>query len=173
MEGTPVQEIAAIEVDICTRDIVDIFHAYSVTEEADTFAREHIHGLNKIWFGNNTFPSEYSLLTTFKIWNACKANKTLYANGASKEAKALDLNVKEFSLLPWIERKDRLSHKSAIACKNFATPILGRFCSPLAHSSFISAVTSKNALITAAKHQHGYHCALYDVLELYFEWLWS
>ena len=139
----------------------------------DKLARSFVHGLNEKGFGHNCFPSEDSLLTTLKIWATCKTNKQFYANGASKESKALGLDINEFKLLPWVERKERLSHKSAINCKNFATPILGRSCFPIAHSSFIRALTSKNKLTTAAKIAHGHHCALYDVVELYLEWLWS
>lgn len=173
MEGAPVQEMAAVEINIHTREIIDVFHAYADTDQQDNFSRKHVHGLNKPWFihQRNTFPSEGCLLATFRLWFARKPFKDLYANAPTKESQSLGIKIKNFNLLPWAERINRPPHKSAIFSKSVAMPILGHSCPPIAHSSFINAVKHKNSLAYKAKMEHGYHCALYDVLELYNEWL--
>ena len=43
MEGTPIQEVAALEVNCNTNAIIDVFLAYPHTEKLDDFARDHSH----------------------------------------------------------------------------------------------------------------------------------
>ena len=168
-EGTPIQEVAAIEVNCSTHAIVDAFHGYAYTDEADTFARKHIHGLNKTYLKDFGFPSETDLLHMFKIWIATKPNAIIFCNGAEKERQALNLAIKEFKLLPWAERRYCASHQIAIRYKELTIPVCGQRCVKSAHSSFQTALSSSNASSSIAKARHGYHCALYDVMELYFE----
>ena len=68
MEGSPAQEVAALEINRWTNEIVDVFHAFAFTEEDDSFARKHIHGLNKSYLKAKGFPNEASLLAILKIW---------------------------------------------------------------------------------------------------------
>ena len=68
MEGTPIQEVAALEVNCNTNAIIDVFLAYPHTEKLDDFARDHSHGLNKAHLKVHGFPSKDSLLMTLKMW---------------------------------------------------------------------------------------------------------
>ena len=105
----------------------------------------------------------------FKIWIATKPNAIIFCNGAEKERQALNLAIKEFKLLPWAERRYCASHQIAIRYKELTIPVCGQRCVKSAHSSFQTALSSPNASSSIAKARHGYHCALYDVMELYFE----
>ena len=172
-EGTPIQELAAIEVNCKTYSILDVFHAFAYTEVDDSFARKHIHGLNIDYLKEEGFPSEAELIDAFQKWLANKPDVKILANGAHKERQALGVPIHEFSLVPWAERVKCSAHRYALEMKDKNRSILCKHksavkCSDLAHSSFVSAAHSKNALTTLAKVNHGYHCALYDVIELYF-----
>ena len=48
MEGSPIQELAALEIDRNTNEIVDVFHAYAYTEDEDKLTRKYIHGLDTV-----------------------------------------------------------------------------------------------------------------------------
>lgn len=168
-EGIPTQELAALLINRMTHTIEDVFHAYAYTEEDDYFSRKHIHGLNKDFLKAKGFPNEDSLLSTFKTWLHEKDNPRIYANGGQKESKALDMEVNDFCLLPWAERRHAASHKVALRFKELAIPILNRHCHSYAHNQYACAPSSPNPLSFIAKARHGYHCALYDVLELYYE----
>lgn len=168
-EGTPVQEFAAIEVNRKTHVIMDVFHNYARTEEQDTYARHRVHGLNKDYLNTYGYASEADLVEAFKSWLSSKPYITLFANGANREAKMLGLPVCEFNLAPWAERDSFASHKIAKYYKDQSLPICGRSCTQQAHSSFLSAIQSPNVLTSLAKARHGFHCALYDCVELYFQ----
>ena len=148
---------------------MDVFHAYARTEEQDTFARQHIHGLNKDYLNTYGYDSEAELIEAFKSWLSSKPYITLFANGASREAKMLGLPVCEFNLAPWAERDYVASHKIALCYKDHSLPVCDRRCKPHAHSSFVSAIQSSNPFSSLAKARHGFHCALYDCVELYFQ----
>ena len=169
-EGTPLQELAAIEVNRKTNAIIDVFHAFAETDSDDSFARRHIHGLNKRYLKKSGFPSEACLISVFKLWLAQKGDLQIFCNDAQKEQKSLGLKIGELKLLPWAERRHCASHVMALRYKELSIPILKESCTPAAHSDFVSAITSSsNHDTNIAKARHGYHCALYDVLELYFE----
>ena len=169
MEGSPVQELAAIEVKEDTLEIVDVFHGYAYTQEHDDFARQHIHGLNTDFLRVFGYSSESILLNVFRLWLASKPNRILYCNDASKERNLLQLPIFNFNLLPWAERMYSPSHKIANCYKKYMIPVLSKYCSQTAHSSFVCAPYCPNPLARMAKCEHGFHCALYDVMELYFE----
>lgn len=172
MEGDSIQEIGAIEMDCKSHKIVDVFHSYARTEDDDTFARRHIHGLNPSGFETNDFPTEDTLVRVFKIWlhqRPCKY--TLVANDPRKEANTLGVTILDLKLAPWTERNNRASHQIALRYKELSVSIRGRSCSQAAHSCFVSALPSSNIISSMAKEKHGFHCALYDAVELYFEWL--
>ena len=152
-----------------THAIMDVFHAYARTEEEDTFARSHVHGLNKDYVILLGFASEAELVEEFKSWLSSKPYIALFANGAHKEAQMLNMTVCDFNLAPWAERQHHASHKIAIRYKELSIPICGRKCSPYAHSSYVSPPACANAFTALAKSCHGYHCALYDCVELYFQ----
>ena len=159
-------------MDSKSHEIVDVFHAYAHCEEDDTYSRQHIHGLNPTVYKASGFPSEESLIGMFKLWLGHKHHPySIVANNPRKESEALCLTISDLRLAPWAERKDNASHQIALRYKELSVSILGRRCSQAAHSCFISAPSSPNALSSVAKARHGFHCALYDAVELYFEWM--
>ena len=168
-EGVPVQEIAAIEVNRSTNAIVDVFLRHAHTEVPDTFSREHIHGLNTKFLKRYGLSSEKELIETFKKWLYSKPYVGIFANDSRKESELLGISVSNFQLVPWAERRNRASHELAVSYKELSIPILNRRCSNEVHSAFIEAPSSPNFSSAMAKARHGYHCALYDCLELYFE----
>ena len=172
-EGSPVQELAAIEVNCDSHAIMDVFHGYARTQEKDIFARNHIHGLNQDYVKLFGYDCERSLITACKAWLRLKSYIALFANGARREAEMLDLAVCELNLAPWAERQHCASHKIAIRYKELSIPICKRRCDTYAHSSFVSPPPSSNVFTRLAKARHGHHCALYDCVELYYQHLLS
>ena len=168
MEGTPIQEISALEVDIKTKAIVDVFHYYGDYNKRDKFARQHVHGLNKFFLKCHSSGNEAKLIESFLLWLKPKNVRTIYANNPVKEAAVLKLPIVNFPLPIWVERQHKRYHRVAIFMKNTNYPICQIVsCSKSAHSSFINSVQHRNPEITLAKEKHGYHCSLYDVMELY------
>ena len=56
LEGTPIQEASALEMDFETREIVDAFHKHArCNNDDDVWARKNVHGLNL------TFLNKYGL----------------------------------------------------------------------------------------------------------------
>ena len=173
-EGTPTQELAAIEVNVTDFSIMDIFHGFAFSEVDDGFARRHIHGLNKDFLKAYGYESEAFLVGAFRKWLHKKRHVSkVFANGAQRESQSLGIVVHDFLLLPWAQREHCLSHERALDSKRNNLPIFcadgsKMKCCDLAHSSFISCVNKSNSVTARAKAKHGYHCALYDVLELYY-----
>ena len=62
------QELSAIEMCYNTHEIIDVFHEYAKTDDNDTFARSHIHGLNMDYLKRHGHSSEQSLIRVFKNW---------------------------------------------------------------------------------------------------------
>ena len=151
--------------------IVDAFHGFAQTEASDSFARKHIHGLSRGYIEIYGRASEDDLIKVFKSWLSFKYCVEIYANNAAKERELLKYKIKDLNLAPWAERKDRASHLIANRYKKLAIPIVGYRCPPCAHSHFVSPPISSNPATNIAKIEHGYHCALYDCLELYYEFL--
>ena len=165
------QEIAALEVNRHSHAIVDAFHGFAQTEKCDKFARKHVHGLSRNYISIHGRSSEADLIKTFKSWLSFKFCVAIYANNACKERELLKIEINDLTLAPWAERKDRASHKIANRFKKLAIPIVGYRCPPVAHSYFVSPPISSNPTTNIAKSEHGYHCALYDCLELYYEFI--
>lgn len=169
-EGTPIQELAALEMKSQTREIVSVFHGYAKTELTDSFARNFVHGLNPLFLKQEGLDSESDLIAAFKDWLSTKSYSKLLSNGPDKECKALSIKVENFPLLPWRERKNEMSHQLALRFKKLQVAILGRQCLSTSHSSFICAPSCKNDETYEAKNEHGHHCALYDSYELYLHY---
>ena len=119
----------------------------------------------------NGLPSETDLINDFKAWIRQKPYVMLFANNPGKERKVLNLNISDMPLLQWSERRWEASHKIALKFKQNMVAIAGKRCSTRAHDAFTCSITSKNYLTAAAKREHGFHCALYDVFELYLYYL--
>lgn len=170
-EGTPIQELAAVEANTQTREIVDVFLGHAMTNESDQFARDHIHGLNLSYLEREGFDSENELLLAFKDWLAPKSFSKILSNGVEKEQKALNIKIDNFPLLPWSERGNEPSHQLALKFKKSGMSIMGQQCSSATHSSYISALFCKNQKSYEIKSKHKYHCALYDAYELYLHYM--
>ena len=127
MEGTPVQELCAIEVDTSSNAIIDVFHEFANFSLSDQFAREHVHGLDKLFLWLISVGNESFLLELFMSWLKPKKYKAIYANNPAKEAKALGLSIQNFSLPNWVERQHKSFHRTAVNMKNNCQPIFKQF----------------------------------------------
>ena len=150
---------------------MDAFHGFAHAEKCDKFARKHVHGLSRHYISMYGRSSEADLIEVFKRWLRLKHCVAIYANNADKERKLLNIEIKDLNLAPWADRKNCASHQIANRFKKLAIPIVGYRCPPIAHSYFVSPPISSNPATNIAKSEHGYHCALYDCLELYYEFL--
>lgn len=170
-EGESVQELAAIEVDINTLEIVDSYHAFAKSATDDTFARCYVHGLNPILLDDEGFTSENELISHFKTWLSKKPHVAIFGHAPQRERKLLKLNIIDMFLDKWIERKDQPSHKISKVFKDHMVSIAGKRCSHHAHSWYRSPPAKTNVQTYMAKLEHGFHCALYDAYELYLCYL--
>ena len=187
-EGEPVQELAAICVkpgdnaDDDSWTVYSTFHdyaAFSSTTDVDWFSRRNIHGLSFTFLKQYGHPSEKDLCAQFCRWIDSLPSECSYkffANNPTKERHLLPwLSIADLPLPPWKDRVRLSSHQEAVTAKQQSLSICGHQCSESAHSSFrrpqclsLSHPSSSTALSTKlAKRSHGYHCALYDSLELY------
>lgn len=166
-EGSPTQELSALEMDHKTREIVDVFHGHAFTVEPDFFARRHIHGLNPEFLREEGYKSPTELIEAFHSWIRGKRYIFLYGNNPSKEVMELQLFVSDLSLDPWKMRSHKAYHEVAYSFKRHNIPICSKSCSKEAHSEYRSAYVRPFNLSDAAKERHGHHCSLYDCFELY------
>ena len=51
-----------------SREVIDVFHDYAFTEEEDSFARKHIHGLSRKFLETKGFHHPFQLIKSFKDW---------------------------------------------------------------------------------------------------------
>ena len=171
MEGTSIQEMSAIQMNALTRQIVDVYHAYAMSTDDDSYARKHIHGLNPYFLFHKGFPTEDSLIKNFRSWLRGKDILALFANDPAKEKSVLNLNINDMSLPPWTERIRQPSHEVSLAFKNNFIPVLDKRCCKAAHNDFVAYPLFKNNDTEIAKSQHGFHCSLYDAYELYLTYI--
>lgn len=166
-EGTPTQELSALEMDYETREIVDVFHGHAYTSEADSFARSHIHGLNPVFLKKVGYESPSHLIEAFHHWLRNKRFVLLYGNNPGREVRELQLFITDIGLDPWSMRAYKAYHEVAYYFKKHNIPICSQRCSKEAHSAYLNAYVRPFNLGDAAKERHGHHCALYDCYELY------
>ena len=63
----PIQELGAIEVDVESKCITNVFYAFANCEEEDDyFSRLHVHGLNTSYLKRHGFVNELTLLQALK-----------------------------------------------------------------------------------------------------------
>ena len=171
IEGTPAQEICAIEVDSETLGIIDVYHKFAAVDNlsVDSHSRRYIHGLNPSFLNENGFCNESLLIRDFKQWLNHLPYSVIYANDSSHENTLLkNVHVTDFRLLPWIERDNRPSHKIAFQFKLLNVSILqeNNSCFLSAHNLYETRHHFRNET-DIVKSRHGHHCALYDAYELY------
>ena len=171
MEGVPVQEVAAIEVNRTTLAIIDVFHGYANTEEEDKLGRDYIHGLSEDYLRLFGQPSEQCLLSAYLSWLSKKHYTCIFSNKPRNQLKVSLPYVYEYWLPSWANRKTHASHQLAKRYKEQCIPICKRSCPQIAHSSFKSASPDANVIANETKVEYGYRCALYGAIELYFEYV--
>lgn len=173
-EGWPIQELSALAMDRNTHEVVDVFHGHAYTEEEDSFARRHIHGLNRDFLINKGFHHHSQLINSFKEWLRNKNYLIIYGNAPSSEMAALEIEVSDIYMDKWAERVKQPYHQVALRFKNLFIPICGKSCCKQAHSSFQYIIVRRpNNESDIARRQHGFHCSLYDVYELYLFYIFT
>jgi len=167
-EGEPTQELSALEMDLKSGEIVDVFHSYAYTNKNDWFARKHIHGLDPLFLKQNGYENSAELFTAFQCWMKRKCHiVAMYGNAPNKEKKELNLDITDIGLDNWATRHTKLYHQIAVSYKKKSLAIHTQRCTAKAHSRFQSAIVRHNNVGDAVREQHGYHCSLYDCYELY------
>ena len=168
-EGTPIQELSALEMRLHDRQIVDVFHAHAYTTEKDEWARKRIHGLSLTFLKEHGYSSEAELVSVFKNWLRPKHYLNVFANAPLKERKVLSLNICDIALPCWVERHNQPYHQIAQCLKNINVSFLEKSCCREAHSAFVGfdKTHTDKSLTMKAKERHGYHCSLYDCIEMY------
>lgn len=171
MEGKPVQEIAALEVNRHSLAIMDVFHGFAYTEEDDSVGRKHIHGLNENYLKQFGESCKEKLISNFCSWVYRKPFTCVFMNEAKSKSQLFGFYVYEFRLVPWSKRQNQPSYQLAKRYKEQCIPICNRFCPQSAHSSFVTAASTPNVTEFIVKNDYGYCCALYAAMELYFEFV--
>ena len=168
-EGLPIQEVSAIEVDIETRKIVDVYHQFArVDWTEDYYSRCYVHGLDTVFLANNGFRCEDHLLKDLKKWLQRKSFRYIYCNDARREGMLLEpYFVEDLPLPPWVTRIREPYHVIANMHKKLNIPIRDTSCVEGAHKSFQLLQRRDPSGTEKAKAEHGHHCALYDAYELY------
>lgn len=166
-EGTPMQELSALEMDFNTREIVDAFHAHAYSPEPDAYARNHIHGLSFDFLRKHGYPKPYQMIDAFKTWLRGKNYLLIYGNNPTKEVKDLKLNISDIDLDKWAVRTHRPYHKISFLFKKFNIPISSKRCYDEAHSAYKNVIVRPHNMSDIAKRAHGHHCSLYDCYEMY------
>ena len=170
VEGTPVQEIAAMAIS--GNDIVSAFHIFPYANEdmvrADDFARKHVHGIPLV-------KAKYGCLDWWDRWTKWRSQYTehrLIANDARKEADLFQEPVDNYILTPWDERYLRRIHIMAEVAKECGWALCGISWARINHSAYINdAAPKKLTPSKLARLKHGHHCAFYDVLEVAAEFV--
>lgn len=168
-EGTPVQEVSAIEMSYETKEILDVFHAYAKCDyyKDDIWCRNHLHGLNPDFLERHGVKSEAVLRQDLRHWLAKKNYFYIYVNAAQKESNFLFHDMIDIELPSWIDRVKLVSHKVAFRFKQLNAAVLRTVCPEEAHSSYKSHCPQIRTQTQKLKAFHGYHCSLYDAYELY------
>lgn len=172
-EGEPIQEFSALYVDSDTDEIRDVFHAHVAYPfpdyDYDNWSRRHVHGLNLDFLSKHGFENQDDLLSAFRDWLSTHSYKNIYANAPQKEKQFLSLHIDDVKLPPWKQRGSCLSHRLTLVLKRKSVPICNVSCN--AHSSYVKWKAKRPFSLTpsdVAKQDFGFHCSLYDCLEIYF-----
>ena len=112
IEGTPMQELAAIVCDE-SHAIIDVFHAFVFYPfEVDKWSRLHIHGLNPTYLHGKAYRNPNSLRQDFYKWLGQYSITGVYANNPKREERELKLlSFSNIDVLPWEKRHKNSSYK--------------------------------------------------------------
>ena len=171
IEGEPAQELSAISMNINTRQITDVYHAYAYTDQPDEWSRCHIHGLNQTFLKENGFSDESTLVSDFKRWIQSKDVLATFANNPMKEIEILKLPVQDIGLPQWTDRFQLTSYQTALAFKRKRVPVFNATCNSNAHNKFRYFPVYRNTQTELIKKDFGHHCSLYDVFSLYLHYV--
>ena len=177
-EGEPIQEFTALYVDSDSHNIVDVFHRHvshpsTYGYDSDRWARRHVHGLNRAYLAIHGLHDETMLLCEFNAWLHFHPYEKILANAPWKESTFLHRPVQDVCLPQWTDRAVLLSHRLSLSLKHSAVPINGITCSD-AHSSFVGWCPRRPNVLSpkdVVKRNFGFHCSLYDCMEIYFYYL--
>jgi hypothetical protein len=158
-------------MDINTKEIIDVFHAYAYTEVDDNYARKYVHGLNPKILKSVGYRDLNQLIDDFQSWIRRKHCIALYGNAPAKEATALQYCISPFNLPEWRIRQDMPYHIVAGQFKKHNVPILSKRCNTDVHSAFKYTIVRPYSSTDTAKERHGCHCSLYDCYELYLYYI--
>ena len=175
MEGAAVEEMAAIQIDAGTMQIVDVFHAFAKSTREDDWARKYCHGLNKKFLMDNAeYENSEELVKGFRKWLRGKNVLEYFANDPRTENLWLPgIEVADLHLPRWAKRDYMAPHVMALKFKQQWAAVGNRKCCAEAHSSFwkVPSYRQNDAKEKALK-RWGVHCALYDCLEAYFFYMY-
>lgn len=170
-EGAFVEEFAALAFDSETLQIVDVFHEFAQSYDADQWGRKHVHGLNRNWLAKYAkYENQTQLVQGFRHWLRGKNVLCLLGNGPAKERLLLepDFYVTDLKFPQWTIREKKASHIMTLYYKKSFSPVLNKWCCKEAHSSFRYFPVVRKVESEYAKKRWGVHCALYDCLECYY-----
>ena len=173
MEGTPVQELSALAMDVRDNVVIAAYHEYAYCPpHKDRWARRHIHGLDPDLLKKHGFSHEDDLFEDFRKWlTSFPKIQTIYANNPTKERRALKLDILDIGLPVWAERRLGSYHRVPNALKedgDYLFMELEVCCHPDFHSLFeYTPMTDPSNINQVAKASGIYHCALCDVAELF------
>ena len=98
------QELAAIEMDVESKRITDVFHVFANCED-DYFSGLHVHGLNTSHLKKHGFANGLAFLQASRDWLKNNPFLRIVANATYKESKALCLNIYDANLSCWTDRQ--------------------------------------------------------------------
>ena len=158
-------------MNVVTRRIVDVYHNYAYCPtERDWWARRHIHGLNPTYLMHIGFESEPELIQDFRCWMRRFNILKIIGNDARIEAEKLDVRIFDIGLPEWSSRVNYNYHKIPNVFKNHN---ISFDCKARCHTEYHSyylqpAISFSLPPNQLARIEHGYHCSLADVYELYY-----
>ena len=132
--------------------------------------RKHLHGLNPSYLINIGFENEQSLIEDFKQWLCGFSIQKLIGNNPRNEMQKLNLHIFDIGLPQWHIRVRYNYHKIPNVLKNYNLSFdSSTSCSSEYHSCYLQPhVNFSLTPNELARIEHGYHCSLADVYELYY-----
>lgn len=172
-QGEPVQELAAICIDVVSLCIKDVYLQWakpflSQSPDGDWFARKHIHGLNRKFLQQHGFENEEALVADFNAWRGKYAINEIIGHAPAKEEILLNLPITDVKLAPWIKRYNKLHHCVALCLKTLDMHIKDIQCSRFKvhneYEGWIMPVARTGDDL--ARQEFGAQCSLYNCVSI-------
>ena len=172
MEGTPVQELSALMMDIKQECIIAAYHRHAYCSPTmDRWCRSNIHGLDPDVLKEIGFPNEDELFNDFKIWFQKFTHvEKAYANNPRKETRFLSIPVTDIELPVWSERVKFMYHNIPNRFKEDNQSLfmnINIICNTKYHGLFSPSRVRCRTPCQVAKSKASHHCSLADVSELF------